>query len=52
MVNVPKLHHLSAIADETNPIVLVLDDLQWADETSLELLQIIATDLSLYWMLS
>ncbi|KAL7537767.1 hypothetical protein ACHAXR_008044 [Thalassiosira sp. AJA248-18] len=35
---------ISAIADETNPIVLVLDDLQWADETSLELLEIIATD--------
>ena len=35
---------ISAIADETNPIVLVLDDLQWANETSLKLLQIIATD--------
>ena len=35
---------ISAIADRENPIVIVIDDLQWADETSLDVLQMIATD--------
>jgi len=35
---------ISAIADQRNPIVIVFDDLQWADETSLNVLQMIATD--------
>jgi len=35
---------ISAIADQMNPIVIIIDDLQWADETSLNVLKMIATD--------
>lgn len=35
---------IGAIADEDNPIVLVMDDLQWADALSLEVIQMLVTD--------
>ena len=35
---------IGAIADADNPIVLVMDDLQWADATSLSVIETIATD--------
>ena len=35
---------IGAIADADNPIVLVMDDLQWADATSLSVFETIVTD--------
>lgn len=35
---------VGAIADARSPVALLFDDLQWADETSLDVLQTIATD--------
>lgn len=35
---------IGAIADATTPVVLVLDDLQWCDETSLSVYQTIVSD--------
>jgi len=40
-----------AFADRTHPLVLFLDDLQWADPASLNLIQTIATDPDLKHML-
>lgn len=34
---------IDAIADKTSPVVLLFDDLQWADATSLDLFQMIAS---------
>ena len=35
---------IGAIADATTPVALVLDDLQWCDETSLSVYQTIVSD--------
>jgi predicted ATPase len=35
---------IGAVADAGSPVALLFDDLQWADETSLDVLQMIATD--------
>jgi len=35
---------IGAIADAKNPLCLVFDDLQWCDETSLSVIQMIVTD--------
>lgn len=43
---------IGAIADESNPIVFILDDLQWSDETTLSVIQTIVTDPGEYHFLS